>query len=585
MKGPYDAVCFGEALLCFKTRQERVPSAECRRDIGGAELNTACALSNLGRSAAWLSVLPESTLAQPILDTAKLARVDTSHVVRDSAADAEVGTLHTHAGAVHYQRRNSSFCVRVEARDFDWTRVLKGAGVFNSTGITPSLSPAAHAAWLHAVRKAASLRVPVTFDLNWRPALTTLPEIWRTARQVIREKAVTLLVVAKGNLKQIAALEGLQFQGDDTDSVLALLSALRARLRVPLLACCFKSPIANRPGWQLRWSAVAADGGRPVTTQATPVHHKPVEPLGGGDAWLGGFIDGALDGQWFGLRESGAQLDRAALRKAARRGDLLAALHQETEGDVCMVRRAQLQAAEVGSDGATAVIGVAEALVGWKRLEAALQECPVVPVITMEDAAEAADLCRALTRGGMRVLEITFRTAAAEASVAEMSRAASAGVVVGAGTILSVEQAERAVRAGAKFLVSPGVDPDIVEAAKRLEVPIIPGVATATDVATALRAGVQDLKFFPAEPMGGLSMMKALGGPHPGVRWMPTGGVTPAKMQEYLKHSSVMACGGSWMVPSGLIRDQDWVKIERLAADAASAAAAVRPKPVWSARM
>jgi 2-dehydro-3-deoxyphosphogluconate aldolase/(4S)-4-hydroxy-2-oxoglutarate aldolase len=194
----------------------------------------------------------------------------------------------------------------------------------------------------------------------------------------------------------------------------------------------------------------------------------------------------------------------------------------------------------------------------------------LVPVIVVEDPASAGPLAEALVTGGLRCAEVTFRTAAAEAALAAM--AADPRLLVGAGTVVRPEQVDRAVAAGARFVVSPGFSTTVVRRCRELGVPVMPGVATATEIQAAGEEGLTVLKFFPAEALGGLAMLKALAAPFPGVRFVPTGGIGAAQLGDYLRHPSVLAVGGSWMVAPKLIAAGAWDEITRLTAEAVSVA-------------
>ncbi|MFE3031231.1 bifunctional 4-hydroxy-2-oxoglutarate aldolase/2-dehydro-3-deoxy-phosphogluconate aldolase [Streptomyces canus] len=195
-----------------------------------------------------------------------------------------------------------------------------------------------------------------------------------------------------------------------------------------------------------------------------------------------------------------------------------------------------------------------------------LAKVRIVPVLTVPDATTAAPLAEALAAGGARCAEVTFRTPDAEQVVKAM--AAQGDLVVGAGTVLTAEQAERAVAAGARFLVSPGLDDEVIVAARELGVPVAPGVATATELMRAVKAGLDTVKLFPAQPLGGRAMLRALAAPFPGVRFMPTGGIDAAALPGYLAEPSVLAVGGSWMATPALLKSRDYAEIRRLTAEA-----------------
>lgn len=193
---------------------------------------------------------------------------------------------------------------------------------------------------------------------------------------------------------------------------------------------------------------------------------------------------------------------------------------------------------------------------------AVIEAARILPVLTVEDAGSAADLGRALLAGGLPVAEVTFRTPAAAAALREM--AAVPGLCVGAGTVVREEQVDEAVAAGARFVVEPGLSPGVVHRARELGVPVIPGVATPTELISALDLGADVVKLFPAAQLGGPAAVAALAAPFPGVRFVPTGGVTREQAGDYLAHPSVVAVGGSWMVPKDLVREARWDEVTRL---------------------
>jgi 2-dehydro-3-deoxyphosphogluconate aldolase / (4S)-4-hydroxy-2-oxoglutarate aldolase len=191
----------------------------------------------------------------------------------------------------------------------------------------------------------------------------------------------------------------------------------------------------------------------------------------------------------------------------------------------------------------------------------------VVPVIKIDDVAHAIPLAEALIAGDMPVAEITFRTGAAAPSIRDISRKFP-NMLVGAGTVLTVSQAQQAVDAGARYIVSPGFSPSVAEWCLQQQVPVLPGVATPTEIIAALDAGLTVLKFFPTEELGGVRMLKALASPFSAVKFVPTGGVTPASLPDYLRLPNVLAVGGTWMVKSDLISASRFDEITRLALEA-----------------
>lgn len=191
----------------------------------------------------------------------------------------------------------------------------------------------------------------------------------------------------------------------------------------------------------------------------------------------------------------------------------------------------------------------------------------IVPVIALENSDAALPLGRALADNGLPIAEITFRTAAAVETIRRL-RAAHPDMLIGAGTVLNRAQVEQAKAAGADFIVSPGLNPNTVLACRELAIPIIPGVNNPSAIEQALELGLNALKFFPAEPSGGTRMIKALLGPYPQLRLMPTGGIAPANILDYLKIPQVIACGGSWMVAEELLRAGNWSEVGRLTREA-----------------
>lgn len=191
----------------------------------------------------------------------------------------------------------------------------------------------------------------------------------------------------------------------------------------------------------------------------------------------------------------------------------------------------------------------------------------IVPVIAIEDAGKAVALAKALYRGGLRAAEITFRTAAAEDAMRAIVNEVP-DMLVGAGTVLTKEQLDKALDAGAKFIVSPGFNPEIVKYGLSKGALMLPGTATGGEMEQAMALGLEVVKFFPAEQNGGLAKIKALAGPYRTLKWMPTGGVNEKNLKDYLSFDQVVACGGTWMVKKDLIDNERWDEIERLSREA-----------------
>ena len=204
-----------------------------------------------------------------------------------------------------------------------------------------------------------------------------------------------------------------------------------------------------------------------------------------------------------------------------------------------------------------------------------LEQTGIVPVIALDDAAAAVPLARALAAGGLPAAEVTFRTPAAADAIAAIA-AEVPEVLVGAGTVLTCAQVDEALEAGARFVVSPGFNPRTVDYALEKGTLMMPGISNASGVEQALERGLSTVKFFPAEPAGGLPYIKALAGPYGGVRYMPTGGINPGNVADYLACPHVICCGGTWMAPKELVAKGRFDEIARLCREAADLVAKAR---------
>lgn len=196
-----------------------------------------------------------------------------------------------------------------------------------------------------------------------------------------------------------------------------------------------------------------------------------------------------------------------------------------------------------------------------------IQKIGIVPVVVLDDAKDAKPLAKALCEGGLPCAEVTFRTAAAEESIRIMAQEFPQ-MLVGAGTVLTTEQVDRAVSAGAKFIVSPGLNPEVVKYCISKDIPVTPGTSNPSDIEMALSLGLEVVKFFPAEAAGGLNMIKSMAAPYTNVKFMPTGGINAANINSYLAFDKIIACGGSWMVKGDLVKAGNFDKIRDLTKEA-----------------
>ena len=202
-----------------------------------------------------------------------------------------------------------------------------------------------------------------------------------------------------------------------------------------------------------------------------------------------------------------------------------------------------------------------------KELLERIGEIGIVPVVVLNDVKDAEPLAQALCDGGLPCAEVTFRTDAAEESIRRMTDSFP-DMLVGAGTVLTIDQVDRAVAAGAKFIVSPGLNPKIVKYCNEKGVLIIPGCANPSDVEQAIENGLSVVKFFPAEQAGGLNYIKAIAAPYTGLKFMPTGGINPKNVRSYLAYDKILACGGSWMVKGDLVQAGEFDKVRELVKEA-----------------
>lgn len=191
----------------------------------------------------------------------------------------------------------------------------------------------------------------------------------------------------------------------------------------------------------------------------------------------------------------------------------------------------------------------------------------IVPVVALNSEEDAKPLARALCKGGLPVAEITFRTSCAKQAMINMKEACP-NMLIGAGTVLTTQQVDEAIECGAEFIVSPGLNPEVVSYCLNKNIPVIPGCANPSDIETALSLGLETVKFFPAEPLGGLKMIKALAGPYTNVKFMPTGGINENNISDYLSYNKIVACGGTWMIDKEAIKNKDFDRIETLTRNA-----------------
>jgi 2-dehydro-3-deoxyphosphogluconate aldolase/(4S)-4-hydroxy-2-oxoglutarate aldolase len=202
------------------------------------------------------------------------------------------------------------------------------------------------------------------------------------------------------------------------------------------------------------------------------------------------------------------------------------------------------------------------------KIEAIMLTSPVIPVIVIDDINDAVPLAQALVNGGLKVLEVTLRTEFGLEAIRRIKQHVS-GAIVGAGTVITLDDLEKSVAAGAEFLVSPGCTDALIDLALKGSVPLLPGVATPSEAMALLSKGVAHMKFFPAQAAGGIPMLKSIAGPLPQIKFCPTGGITETNAADFLALSNVLCVGGTWMLDKKLIASKDWTSIEKKAHAAA----------------
>lgn len=209
------------------------------------------------------------------------------------------------------------------------------------------------------------------------------------------------------------------------------------------------------------------------------------------------------------------------------------------------------------------------------ELEQKIQKYGIIPVVVLNKVQDAIPLGKALLAGGLPVAEVTFRTSAAEDSIKILCKEYP-DLLIGAGTVLTIEQVNRAVNAGAEFIVTPGFNSKVVQYCIKEKIPVIPGCSTPSDIEKALELGIHTVKFFPAEQAGGLPMIRSLSGPYTDVYYVPTGGINMGNIKDYLKNEKILACGGTWMVKNDLIQSERFDQIQALTKEAVDAVKDVR---------
>ena len=508
-------VCFGEAML--RTSAGLVSP-------GGSEYNVACALARLGVGASWVSALPEE---RSIID--RIALDSGVHLdVRRSNDTAGSYTVNQEAETVDYDRSNSAFS-NLEPTDFDWRGILTGARWLVMSGITPLLGDGPRSAWGGALTFAELDGTLIAMDLNHRPALGTIEELWNIVRP--RMRMFHVLVLSSESLTSIAEIEGMPKPTSYEENIQAL-AELRRRFLIPHLCCTFKRPETN--GRQKRWSVVAHAFGMD-STEDDAVIHSPLENLGGGDAWLAGFIDA--------LSEHGQGPVSPLI--GALRGDLLAALAQNTAGDVSTVTREELDGFESKREfvsGKQRCLEIAGESRGETRIESnlnRLRDAGVIAILRGNNPERMHQRGLALAQMGCTAIEVTLDSPHALEVVRGLRQDLDVNeVMIGVGTLLDLEIIEQCVNAGAEFALSPTNPDGMISKCHAAGLLAVPGVADSDELDAALAEGAHIVKLFPSTDWSPEEMASVTS------PWMPVGGVNEVSVWSWID-------AGAWCVGMG----------------------------------
>jgi len=512
---PGRVVCFGEAML--RTSAGLVSP-------GGSEYNVACALAQLGVGASWVSALPEgpSLIDQIALDSG--VHLD----VRRSEYAVGSYSVNQEMGAVEYNRESSAFAHLVPA-DFDWRSVLTGARWLVMSGITPLLGEGPRSAWSAALTFAELDGTLIAMDLNHRPALGSIEELWGIVRP--RMRMFHVFVLSPESLASIAEIEGMGRPTSYEENIEAL-AELRRRFLIPHLCCTFKRPESE--GRQKRWSVVAHAFGMD-TTEDDAVIHSPIENLGGGDAWIAGFIDA--------LSEHGQGPVSPLI--GALRGDLLAALCQNTVGDVSTVTRGELDEFESkrefvsGENRCLEISANENNPSGIESTLNRLRNAGVIAILRGHNPERMQERGLSLARMGCSAIEVTLdSTHALEIVRGLRKHLGETDVMIGVGTLLDVEMIDQCVDAGAEFALSPTNPNGMIAECHAAGLLAVPGVANSDELDDALAEGARIVKLFPSTDWSPEELASVSSA------WMPVGGVNDQSVWHWLD-------AGAWCVGMG----------------------------------
>lgn len=554
----------GEAMVLLTATQEGSldQAQEYHVSTAGAELNVAIGLVRLGHDVTYYTRLGQDPFGQLLERRMRDGGIGTGRIAWDG--ERRTGMMLKGRAPegedpdISYFRKGSaaSAITPEEVAQLDLTEY----GALHMTGIFPALSETAREAAFLLMRRAKEAGLTIFFDPNLR-----LP-LWKSEEEM---KAVLNELASFADYVLPGLKEGRMLTGRKNPEEIA---AFYHRLG--------SGCVVIKLGTEGAFYARPEGSGWVAGYQADYV----VDTVGAGDGFAAGVISAVLEG--------------LPAAEAVRRGNAIGCLQVMNPGDNEGLPDREQLAAFQGRQGEDRRTGedrrrteedrrrtgedrreteegsrLGQAAAARKRDEEArrvLEETAIIPVIKVGMAEQAVPLMRALLDGGIRVAEITFRSDAAEAAIAAIAAEVPEAFVC-AGTVLNVETAERAVRAGAKAVISPGMNPEVVRWCLERGIPVIPGCATPTEVEACMRLGLRFVKFFPAEAAGGIAMLKAFAGPYADMKFMPTGGISPENLKEYLSLNNVVACGGSFIVPEKALEAGDYEEIRRRAQKARGA--------------
>lgn len=609
-------ISYGEAMLRFAPVGDSLasrgrPSAASpfTRSVGGDELNVCVALARLGVDAAWASVLPAGPLGDVVRSCAADAGVRLDHLRTLAGQSGEVGTYHLlpEEGRVHYQRRHSAFGTQPPGL-FQWASILAEEGKggtplwVHMTGITPMLGKQAAACWTAALHAADSAAVPVSVDLNYRPQLGSFADLWRIVEHEISR--IHLLILSTHSSHTLAdhlGVCGQQGEGDvrappakrvraqagavsgsadgTTEQLVPILHAIHERLGGPAIACCLKERDGQNK--QKRWS-ILIDGDGFHSTESMPTIHMPKDECGGGSAWAAGLIDAlgqdlkACAKRQPGRNGSSVTWGKDAVAKALRNGDILAALAQESAGDHSTATRDDLEIVKAQFHDVAAVIDGLPALrnhstaacraipdedAASARIEAALQrleDAKVIAILRAKNETRAVERAIELADLGYRAIEVTADSAgfAAGRLLPAVATAVGDRCLVGIGTVMNLDQLEKATADGAHFALSPvrptagwGAAGFVRECHKR-GVLAMPAAFTPQEIYECVEEhGALTVKIFPAQlwSPSALQDLRRIGD-FGRYRLCPSGGITCSTAEAWLAAGAAAVGMGSCLV-------------------------------------